>query len=284
MPSPTGASAGRERGAGRRPVDSVGLTTATARAVLGTPDSAARADRVAERLAQAIELGLILDGERLPPESQLAVELGTATVTLREALATLRERGLVETRRGRGGGTFVRRDAAGARSPVGAEVEAVEVGAALLRTQLAALSAVELRELGDHRRAISGTCAALAAGRAVEPEVDRLRQRIDILAAATTTSERRRADSQLALEVAGAAQSSVLAHEEQALHARLGDLLWFGADDTHHSLVVAQHRRLVVAIGARSATRARAVVERRIDADTERLLALRLALYREAGS
>ncbi|WP_048554542.1 FadR/GntR family transcriptional regulator, partial [Nostocoides japonicum] len=227
-------------------------------------------------LARAIELGLILEGERLPPESQLADELGTATVTLREALATLRERGLVETRRGRGGGTFVRRETeAAARVP-----RADRDG--LLSQRLSGFTTLELRELGDHRRAISATCAALAAERSLDHEVTRLRQRVDVLASARTRSERRRADAQLWLEVAAAAQSSTLAREELGLQARLGDLLWFGCDDADHARAVAQRGRLVTAIASGSGARARALVDRTVDVDTERLVALRLRLYREA--
>src|SRR3990170_4088956 len=59
------------------------------------------------RLGQAIALGLLRPGDRLPAETQLAAALGISAVTLRGALAILREAGLLETRRGRGGGTFV---------------------------------------------------------------------------------------------------------------------------------------------------------------------------------
>src|SRR5580704_13029976 len=60
-----------------------------------------------ERLAQSIRLGVLVEGDRLPPERELADTLGVSRVTLREAIKTLRDAGLVESRRGRGGGTFV---------------------------------------------------------------------------------------------------------------------------------------------------------------------------------
>src|SRR3990172_10650871 len=59
------------------------------------------------RLGEAIGLGLLEVGERLPPEAELAERFDIAPMTLRQALAILREAGYVETRRGRGGGTFV---------------------------------------------------------------------------------------------------------------------------------------------------------------------------------
>ena len=60
-----------------------------------------------ERLAQGIRLGVLVDGDRLPPERELAETFGVSRMTLREAIKALREAKLVESRRGRGGGTFV---------------------------------------------------------------------------------------------------------------------------------------------------------------------------------
>jgi DNA-binding GntR family transcriptional regulator len=59
------------------------------------------------RLAQAIKLGLVREGERLPPERELAERLQVSRVTLHEAIRALREAGYLESRRGRTGGTFV---------------------------------------------------------------------------------------------------------------------------------------------------------------------------------
>lgn len=60
-----------------------------------------------QRLLQAIRLGMIGVGERLPAERDLATMLGVSRTTVREALATLAEAGYVVSRRGRSGGTFV---------------------------------------------------------------------------------------------------------------------------------------------------------------------------------
>ncbi|WP_282693772.1 FCD domain-containing protein [Streptomyces sp. CC208A] len=60
-----------------------------------------------EQVLQVVRLGLVPAGERLPAERELAGRMGISRVTLREVLKVLQEQGLVESRRGRYGGTFV---------------------------------------------------------------------------------------------------------------------------------------------------------------------------------
>ncbi len=60
-----------------------------------------------EQLATAIRLGVYPLGAALPSERELAERLRVSRATLREAMAALRQAGLVETTRGRGGGTVV---------------------------------------------------------------------------------------------------------------------------------------------------------------------------------
>ena len=67
----------------------------------------ARVDEITDRLITAIAIGEYLPGARLPVERDLAASLGVGRMTVRAALARLLERGLIETRRGRGGGSYV---------------------------------------------------------------------------------------------------------------------------------------------------------------------------------
>lgn len=58
--------------------------------------------QVADDITADIETGVIPPGIRLPSEQALAETYGCARVTIRRALAHLRERGLIVTAHGRG--------------------------------------------------------------------------------------------------------------------------------------------------------------------------------------
>lgn len=242
-----------------------GLTTAAVRAiqVLGN-DQSGRADQIADRLAEAIRLGLLVPGERLPAEAVLADQLGVATLTLREALAILRDRGLVVTRRGRAGGSFV----------------AEPAGGALTRSGLALPTVRRLRELGDLRQAVLGTTATLAARRATGQEIAALRRRVDRLAAATTPGERRRADSEFGIEVAAAAQAPRLTQGEANLRVELGNLVWVLLSDAEHAESVAIRGAMVDAVAAGRPEQARQLAEQHVAHETELLIRWRIDLYR----
>jgi GntR family transcriptional regulator len=62
--------------------------------------------QIEEQLADRIDTGALRAGQRLPPERDLAEALSVSRMTVRQALASLAARGLVE--RGVGRGTFVR--------------------------------------------------------------------------------------------------------------------------------------------------------------------------------
>ncbi|KPH20790.1 GntR family transcriptional regulator [Rhodococcus sp. ADH] len=70
--------------------------------------STSRVDDIEARLVTAITVGEYLPGARLPAERNLAATLGVGRETVRQALARLTARGLLDTQRGRGGGSYVR--------------------------------------------------------------------------------------------------------------------------------------------------------------------------------
>ena len=64
-------------------------------------------EETVERLGTAIRLGLLSPSSRLPPERDLADQLGISRSTLRQALRTLVQSGHLVSLRGRTGGNFV---------------------------------------------------------------------------------------------------------------------------------------------------------------------------------
>ena len=62
---------------------------------------------VAEQIRRHIGLRLVAPGESLPSERELATIFGVGRVTVQQALRILESEHLVESRRGRSGGTFV---------------------------------------------------------------------------------------------------------------------------------------------------------------------------------
>jgi GntR family transcriptional regulator len=63
--------------------------------------------QIEDRLAEAVRVGDLKPGDRLPSERQLAERLQVSRMTLRQALDSLARRGLVTRAVGRRGGTFV---------------------------------------------------------------------------------------------------------------------------------------------------------------------------------
>jgi len=168
-------------------------------ALIEGPDSDP-SSRVAGRLRAAISLGLVKDGEALPSEPVLAEQLGTSLFTLREALAVLRDERLIETRRGRGGGSFVR---------AGQALDSQTVG-----HRLSQMSSAEVRDIGEWRQVLAGAEARLAAERASQRNITRLREYVTRVVNAGDVAETLSAYGRVHLELAAAAQSVRMSREE----------------------------------------------------------------------
>ena len=234
-------------------------------AVFAPLETVGRAEVITRRLTDAISLGVLPDGLLLPSETDLAERLGVATVTVREALGTLRRAGLIRTRRGRRGGSFVCSPADGGR--------------AALLDRLRGLRQGELRDLGDHYAAVGGACAVLASQRADAGDVARLTTLAPTVRDGRVASEWLRAEGTFHLELAVAAQSARLAREEIMLQAEIGPLLWLAhAHADAHDDAASSHERLARAVSRGDGTRARSILEKHVHA---LVLALR-PLHHEA--
>jgi len=218
------------------------------------------------RLAQAVRLGAVAVGDRLPPERTLAKQLQVSRVTLREAIAELRDAGYLESRRGRGGGTFVVWPGHPSRPAGDDDGHAAE---------LAREMGDALPDALDFRRVLEGGAAGLAATRTLSAA--QRAHLTETLAASRDRDPRTRRinDSRLHLAIATAAGSPSLAAAVADVQLTLDRLLAaipVLRRNLDHS--DAQHTAIVEAILAGNPAAARARMEEHCDGTAELLRAL----------
>lgn len=127
-------------------------------------------DILADHLRQQIRNGTLAEGTALPVERELAAAVGLGRQTVRDALRVLEIEGLVVTRAGRAGGSFVRRP-----------------DASTLERNLHALVSgrgVRFRSLLEAREALEPSAARLAAQHRTPADLSLLDQAAGRLAAA----------------------------------------------------------------------------------------------------
>lgn len=214
-----------------------------------------------EQLATSVRLGVFARGERLPPERELAERLGVSRTTLREAIHALGQAGLVQTRRGRGGGTFVTYLA----------VVPVEQAAGGLRHRRA-----QLHDALDFRRVVEPGAAALAAARdlTAAQRAWLVRCRTDV-EHAQDAGAHRVADSRLHLALATLSGSDLLVEavtQAQALVHEMLVAIPVLAPNIAHS--AAQHAQIVQAVLTGDPIGAREAMEGHCDATSALLRGL----------
>ncbi len=122
---------------------------------------------VAERLRELIVSGSVPEGENLPSEKELVMQLGVSRATLREALRMLETEGLITTKTGPKGGATVHHP-----------------NSSNLTRSLALLLQLEktpLQTILEARRLLEPLCANLAAERITPAELEELRAALQMM-------------------------------------------------------------------------------------------------------
>jgi GntR family transcriptional repressor for pyruvate dehydrogenase complex len=194
-------------------------------------------EETVERLGTAIRLGLLAPKTRLPPERELANELGISRSTLRQALTTLVQSGHLISRRGRSGGTFVADE-----PPLAQDRPAEPLGSEHTRAVL------------DYRITVETGATVLAAERATDADLARLDGFTDKMGATEGARFKayRRADVRFHIGVAEACHSPRLVAAMTEVQGQMTDLI----DRIAHPIPVlaranAQHRQLVTLLRRR---------------------------------
>jgi GntR family transcriptional regulator, transcriptional repressor for pyruvate dehydrogenase complex len=136
-------------------------------------------DQIVDLLTEAIVDGRYPPDSSLPPERNLAEQLGVNRTSLRQALSRLEQLGLVETQHGRG---TVVLDPTQNPDP------------AVLAKVLDHVGDDFLAELFEVRDGVCELVAQLAATRATRDDVDRLRAATDVVRHAATDADRQLAE------------------------------------------------------------------------------------------
>ncbi|WP_336659770.1 FadR/GntR family transcriptional regulator [Leucobacter sp. USHLN153] len=231
-----------------------------------------RIELVEARIVQAISVGAFSEGERLPSENELSALLGVAVVTVREALGALRHRGLIETRRGRNGGSFVR--------PSHGAVEEVNAQALMVMPRVA------LADLGVLYEAIAAACAEYACQRATPEELDIVALVLERSRDLDRVVWRRRV-TEVQLELAALSQSVRLTNEHVRVQTEFTPLL--ALQDIDRDARMQTHEALVTQIRATRAgdeDAARSAVRETVRASVRWLVEFRaelLAAPRDGG-
>jgi GntR family transcriptional repressor for pyruvate dehydrogenase complex len=188
-------------------------------------------EETVDRLGTAIRLGVLEPGARLPPERELAEQLGISRSTLRQALTTLVQSGHLIALRGRSGGTFV------------AESPPLSHGNGRLRP--------DWREVLDQRVAIECGAALLAAERSNPAALAQMEEAIEQMDAPPEFDAYRRADVRFHIALAEATGTPRLIAGMTEVQGEMTELIALIA---HPDVVLGhsndEHRRIVACLRA----------------------------------
>lgn len=173
---------------------------------------------IEHQLRTGIGIGVLEAGTRLPNEQVMARHMGVSALTFRQALDRLRGAGLVSTRPGRGGGTFIN-----------ASLSALEQ---LSKEALSGISLAEIADLGDSVSELHASAARMAAQRRDDIDIAELQPSAERLLKPMTAVERRRASTLYVITVARTARSETLLAALVPLIGEFQLLAWTDDADT----------------------------------------------------
>lgn len=176
-----------------------------------------RAAAVEHQLRNGIGIGVLEAGDRLPSEQVMALHMGVSALTFRQALDRLRADGLVKTRPGRGGGTFIN-----------ASLPMLE---RLAKESLETTSLAEIADIGQSVAELHSSASRLAAERRDDNDLSELHKSLKRLLAPTSAIGRRRASTHYVIDTARVARAEALLAALIPLIGRFQLMAWTDSTD-----------------------------------------------------
>jgi GntR family transcriptional regulator, transcriptional repressor for pyruvate dehydrogenase complex len=122
-------------------------------------------EEICERIREQLALGVLKPGDKLPPERDLAQQLGVSRNVLREALRSLEMAGVLRLRKGVKGGAFVREGDTGRMN--------------LVMRDMLSLGTISVRELSEARIDVLDLVVRLACAHGKQADFDTLEANIE---------------------------------------------------------------------------------------------------------
>lgn len=203
-------------------------------------------DFVVEQIRRQIALGIIPPGSSLPPERELVRMFGVGRVTVQLAIGQLEAEHVIETRRGRAGGSFVIAPATDSRA---LDFRAVELRSAAARV----IEAVDFRE------ALEPVATGIAAGKLKQKQIRELESVLQRVEEAQDDAEFMRWDTTFHLAIAAATNNRFMLESLERVRLELNPALQLLPDTrVWHDLSHQEHRDILAALTAHDAVAAEA--------------------------
>ena len=119
---------------------------------------------VCERIRELVASGRLKKGDKLPPERELAIQLGVSRLAIREAFRSLENAGLIALQRGPKGGAFIQ---------ASSDRKMTELMQDMLN-----LGTITLSELTEARIFILASVARLACERATTQDLEQIEENV----------------------------------------------------------------------------------------------------------
>jgi GntR family transcriptional regulator, transcriptional repressor for pyruvate dehydrogenase complex len=205
-------------------------------------------DFVVEQIRRQIALGILAPGSALPAERELMKIFGVGRVTVQLAIGQLEAEHVIETHRGRTGGSFVK--------SIDSDSRALDLRVVELRR-----GAERVKQAVEYRRILEPEATACAAGKVRRAQLNQMDAIVEKTAHANDDAEFMRWDTAFHLAIAEATGNQFLVEALERIRLELNPALQLLPDTPlWHELSVKEHRAILEALTQKKPDDARALM------------------------